>query len=145
VAGRDLAIRAAQASPMGRRPHRRCEGGTAAPPPGHLLDPLVDATCRRCCACRESFSLKNLEECRHAFALLLAAVVPSLLLLRRGALLCLPARRSSLNLHAPTPACCCYCCSVFILDYSSEVEITNCTNCQIFIGEGAGCGLWRFG
>ena len=24
--------------------------------------------------------------------------------------------------------------SVFILDYSSEVEVTNCTNCQIFIG-----------
>lgn len=25
-------------------------------------------------------------------------------------------------------------CSVFILDYSSEVEISGCTNCQIFIG-----------
>jgi protein XRP2 len=25
-------------------------------------------------------------------------------------------------------------CSVFILDYSSEVEVFNCTNCQIFIG-----------
>lgn len=25
-------------------------------------------------------------------------------------------------------------CSVFILDYSSEVEVTNCSNCQIFVG-----------
>ncbi|KAK9807838.1 hypothetical protein WJX72_010736 [[Myrmecia] bisecta] len=25
-------------------------------------------------------------------------------------------------------------CSVYILDYTSEVEVTNCNNCQIFIG-----------
>lgn len=31
-------------------------------------------------------------------------------------------------------------CSVFILDYSSEVEVTNCTNCQIFIGARRGRG-----
>ena len=38
---------------------------------------------------------------------------------------------------APRP---CSPCSVFILDYSSEVEVTNCTNCQIFIGARRGRG-----
>lgn len=36
-------------------------------------------------------------------------------------------------------------CSVYLLDYTSEVEVTNCSNCRIFIGargrEGGRVGL----
>ena len=40
----------------------------------------------------------------------------------------LPVRRADLGLLIL------HCCSVYLLDYTGEVEVTGCTSCQIFIG-----------
>ena len=56
---------------------------------------------------------------------------------------------SSPNIHSAAMTCILCTCSVYLLDYTSEVEVTSCVDCRIFIGEPlspiSGCPLCSAG
>jgi len=94
---------------------------------------------------REALVLKNLRECRYTAPLCrpLRTQTCSVRLVSSGAADLLTALRL-----APGHSTCSTardvgksltddagCCSVYILDYTSEVEVTDCVGCQIFLGE----------
>ena len=42
---------------------------------------------------------------------------------------------SSPNIYSAAVTCILCTCSVYLLDYTSEVEVTSCVDCRIFIGK----------
>ena len=101
------------------------------------LNPDIHALSTR----REALVLKNLRECRYSGPLccplptghpfqrsMVNRAAESVDIFVGSPVLSSNAREVG---QSPTDA---GCCSVYILDYTSEVEVTDCVGCQIFLG-----------